>query len=48
MLKGLGVRTTKSLPRNLLDTADADESLSELAEESAKPSASGDYPLIHD
>jgi DNA recombination protein RmuC len=39
MLKGLGVRTTKSLPRNLLDTADGDEpdlALAAGAEESEK------------
>ena len=39
LLKGLGVRTTKSLPRNLLDAADADEpglALAAEAEESAE------------
>jgi hypothetical protein len=34
MLKGLGVRTTKSLPRNLLDAADGEEPTLALTSES--------------
>jgi len=40
MLRGLGVRTGKSLPRNLLDAAGVDEpglALAAQAEESSKP-----------
>jgi DNA recombination protein RmuC len=48
MLKGLGIRTTKSLPRNLLDAADADEPQSELPPESQESSLGGDYSPIHD
>jgi DNA recombination protein RmuC len=33
MLKQLGIRTSKSLPRNLLDAAEEDESTLELATE---------------
>jgi DNA recombination protein RmuC len=48
MLKGLGVRTTKSLPRNLLDAADGEGPRVELAADSEEPSVAGDPPLLHD
>ena len=47
MLKGLGIRTTKSLPRNLLDAADADEPQSELAAESEERLSGGVSPLVY-
>ena len=48
MLKGLGVRTTKSLPRNLLDAADAEEPQPSLAAESEEPQLRGGSRLLHD
>jgi hypothetical protein len=45
MLKELGVRTGKSLPRNLLDVAEADEpglALAAEAEESSATEESGE------
>jgi DNA recombination protein RmuC len=47
MLKGLGVRTTKSLPRNLLDAADANGSQSELDVDSGEPLSGGNL-LMHE
>jgi DNA recombination protein RmuC len=48
MLKGLGIRTAKSLPRNLLDAAGAEEPHSELAAGQEGLSPGEDFPLIHD
>jgi DNA recombination protein RmuC len=45
MLKGLGVRTAKSIPRNLLDTADVDSpglALAAEADESGEAETSTD------
>jgi DNA recombination protein RmuC len=48
MLKGLGIRTAKSLPRNLLGAAGSEEPHSELAAGQEGLSPGEDFPLIHD